>query len=99
MRDIFWTFVRTPEAERDLPGAAKAAEAAGRLFGMLDMQLASREFVAGSLSIADMALGGFVHRWFNLPVERPALPQVRRWYDAMLARPAYAKHVAVLPLT
>jgi len=99
MRDIFWTFVRTPEAERDLPAAARATEAAGKLYAMLDKQLASREYVAGSLSIADMALGGFVHRWFNTPGERPALPNVRRWYETMLARPAYAKHVAVLPLT
>ena len=99
LRDIFWTFVRTPEAERDLANAARAAEAAGRLFGMLDRQLAGRNFVTGQLSIADMALGGFLHRWFNLPVARPDLPNLRRWYETLLARPAYARHVAVLPLT
>ncbi len=99
MRDIFWTFVRTPEAERDLAGAARAAEQAGKLYAMLEAQLAGKAFVAGELSIADMALGGFVHRWFNLPVARPNLPNVRRWYDQMLARPAYARHVALLPLS
>lgn len=99
LRDIFWTYVRTPEAERDLVQAKKAAEQAARLFAMLEARLAGRAFVAGELSIADMALGGFVHRWFHLPVERPELPNVRRWYEAMLARPAYAKNVAVLPLT
>jgi glutathione S-transferase len=99
MRDIFWTFVRTPEAARDLAGAARAAEQAGRLFGVLEAQLAGREFIAGGLSIADMALGGFAHRWFNLPVARPELPRVRGWYERMLARPAYAAQVAVLPLT
>lgn len=99
MRDIFWTFVRTPEAQRDLAKAAAAAEQAGRLFAMLEAQLAGREFVAGGLSIADMALGGFVHRWFHLPVARPELPRVRGWYERMLARPEYARHVALLPLT
>ncbi len=99
LRDIFWTFVRTPEAERDLKQAAVARDNAERLFRMLETRLEGRDFVTGRLSIADMALGGFLHRWFNLPVERPSLPNLRRWYDALLARPAYAKHVAVLPLT
>ena len=99
MRDVFWTFVRTPEAERDLAAANRAATQAAKLFGILDAQLAGRDYLAGELSIADMALGGFVHRWFNLPLERPALANVEAWYARMLARPAYAKHVAVLPLT
>jgi glutathione S-transferase len=99
LRDIFWTFIRTPEAERDLKAAAKARDAAERLFRILEAQLQGRDFIAGPLSIADMAMGGFVHRWFNLPIERPDLLNLRRWYEAMLARPAYAKNVAVLPLT
>jgi glutathione S-transferase len=99
LRDIFWTFIRIPEAERDLKAAAKARDAAERLFRILEAQLQGRDFIAGPLSIADMAMGGFVHRWFNLPIERPDLPNLRRWYEAMLARPAYAKNVAVLPLT
>lgn len=99
MRVIFWTFVRTPEEKRDLAAAEMARRNAVRLWGMVEAQLKGRAFVAGDLSIADMALGGFVHRWFNLPVERPAMPELRRWYDAMLARPAYAQQVAVLPLS
>ena len=99
LRVIFWTFIRTPEAERDLAAVARARDNAERLFGMLEARLEGRGFLAGDLSIADMALGGFLHRWLNLPVERRAMPNLRRWYDRLLARPAYAKTMAVLPLT
>ncbi len=99
MRVIFWTFVRTPEAERDLAAAGRARDAAERLWRIVDAQLAGRNFLAGELSIADMAMGGFLHRWFSLPVARPELPNLRAWYERLLARPAYAAKVAVLPLS
>jgi glutathione S-transferase len=95
MRVIFWTLVRTPEAERDLPGAAKARDAAERLWRIVDAQLAGRDFVAGRFSVADMALGGFLHRWFALPITRPDLPNLRAWYDRLLERTPYRTHVAV----
>jgi glutathione S-transferase len=57
--------------------------------------LEGRVFIAGSFGVADMALGGFLHRWFALPVERPDLPNLRAWYDRLLARTAYRTHVAV----
>jgi glutathione S-transferase len=33
-----------------------------------------------------------------LPIERPALPNVERWFKALTERPAYKKTV-MLPLT
>ena len=95
MRVVFWTLVRTPEAERDLPAAAKARDAAERLWRIVDAQLAGQEFVAGRFGVADIALGGFLHRWFELPIARPDLSNLRAWYDRLLARPAYRTHVAV----
>lgn len=95
MRVLFWTFVRTPEAERDMAAVAKALSQANRLWGMLEAQLATRDYPAGPFSIADMALGGFLHRWFSLPIERAEMPRLRAWYERLLERPAYRKHVAV----
>lgn len=95
MTTIFWTFVRTPEPERDLPGAAKAAAEAARLWAMVAERVAVREFVCGPLTLADIALGVFLHRWYVLPVERPAQPALDAWYARLLARPAYAQHIAV----
>lgn len=95
MRVIFWTLVRTPETERDLPGAARARDAAERLWRIVDARLAGRDFVAGRFGVADMALGGFLHRWFALPITRPDLPNLRAWYDRLLERTPYRTHVAV----
>jgi len=59
-----------------------------RLYGVLDRRLAGREFVAGSLSIADCA----IYPWI-VPHERQGqnladFPNVKRWFEAIAARPA-----------
>jgi glutathione S-transferase len=94
MRVIFWTFVRTPEAERDLSAAARARDSAERLWRMVEARLGETGFIAGGFSIADIVLGCFVHRWFALPVARPDMPVLRGWYERLLHRPAYQAHVA-----
>lgn len=95
MTVIFWTFVRTPEAERDLAAAEKARAEAETLWRMVDRQLQGRDFLIGpQLSVADIALGVYVHRWFALPIARAELPALRGWYGRLLQRPAFAKHCA-----
>lgn len=100
MRVLFWTYVRTPEPERDMAAVTAALPQAGRLWRIVDeVALAERPFLAPSgFSVADIALGGFLHRWFALPIERPELPRLRAWYERLLLRPAYRTHVAV-PMT
>jgi glutathione S-transferase len=96
MTTIFFTWVRIPEPERDYAAAGKARDAAEALWRMLDARLSGQDFIGGgSLSIADIALGPYVHRWFELPIERAELPALRGWYDRLRARPGYAKHCAV----
>ena len=96
MTTIFFTYVRTPEKDRDLAAAAKARDAAEELWRILDAQLAGRDFIAGSaFTIADIALGIQAYRWFNLPIERADLANLRGWYERLGQRPAYRKHVMV----
>lgn len=59
-----------------------------RLYGVLDRRLAEAEFVAGALSIADFAILGWAWRHERHQVDLSDYPQVRRWYDTMMARPA-----------
>ena len=62
---------------------------------ILDAQLARHSYVAGdALTMADIALGNAVHRWFTLPRERPELSHVAQWYARLNARAAYKKHIA-----
>ena len=87
--------VRTPPERRDMAAIHAAASAAGHAWRLLDGVLGTVPYVAGpAFTLADIALGVHVHRWFALDVARPELPRVRAWYEGLLARPAYARHVA-----
>ena len=97
---IFVNLIRTPPDKRDMAAVAAATKEAARIWGMVETRLAGRNFFTGAApSIADIAWGVHVHRWFAMPIERPDLPGLRAWYDRLLARPPYAKHVAQPPLS
>jgi len=67
-----------------------------RLYGVMDRQLARREFLAGEYSIADIATWPWVRvRWLH-KIDLDAFPNVRRWYELMSARPAVQRGVALL---
>ena len=59
-----------------------------RLFGVLDRQLASHEYIAGEYSIADMALWPWVsgYEWSGVSVAE--FPSLERWLALVGARPA-----------
>lgn len=66
-----------------------------RLYGVMDKRLADREFLAGEYTIADMACIGWI-----LPYERQGqdladFPNLRRWFDAVKARPAVQRGLDV----
>jgi len=66
-----------------------------RLYGVLDRRLAESEHLADAYSIADMATYPWVarHEWHR--VELASFPNVRRWYEAVGARPAVGKGMQV----
>jgi GST-like protein len=66
-----------------------------RLYGVLDRRLAGREFVAGDYSIADMAIVGWAKLWERQGMRLEDMPNVARWLEAMKARPAVARGLAV----
>jgi GSH-dependent disulfide-bond oxidoreductase len=70
---------------------------ARRLYGVLDGHLKSQDHLAGAYSIADIATYPWVarHEWHL--VELKDFPSVKRWYDAIGARPAVKKGMAVPP--
>lgn len=95
MRTVFWTLVRTPDEERDMAGLARAAGEAALAWSILDAHLRGNVYVGGAaFTLADIPLGCFAHRWFNLAVARPQLAALQAWYGRLLARPAYAQYVA-----
>ncbi len=76
-------------------GLARYSAETRRLYGVLDRRLAEVEFVAGPLSIADFAILGWAWRHERHKVDLADFPQVRRWYDTLMARPGVKKGFAV----
>jgi GSH-dependent disulfide-bond oxidoreductase len=70
---------------------------AKRLYGVLDRQLAKTPFVAGkNYTIADMAIWPWLRNWKGQGVELDELPNVKRWFAQIEARPAVQRGVQVL---
>ncbi len=66
-----------------------------RLYGVLDKELARKEFLAGSYSIADIATYPWVGRHEGHNVKLEQFPHVKRWFDTISARPAVKRGMVV----
>ena len=87
---------RTYAPETEPYGAERFTNEAGRLYNVMDRRLGEAGFLAGQYSIADMACWPWVrlHRYHGQPFE--AFPNVKRWFDAISARPATQRGMALL---
>jgi len=68
---------------------------ANRLYGVMNIRLVNRPFLAGDYSIADMACWPWI-----VPYERQGqtldeFPNLKRWFETIKARPAVARGFAV----
>jgi len=92
---LFGGLVRTAPDKRDNAAISAAISQAARIWAVLNARLASQSYIAGNdVTLADMAFGPHVHRWFNISFERPDAPHLFAWYQRLLARPAYKAHCA-----
>ena len=66
-----------------------------RLYGVMDARLAEHAYFADEISIADFAILGWAWRHERHRVDLADFPNVKRWYDAMMARPGVARGFAV----
>ncbi|BAQ48376.1 MULTISPECIES: glutathione binding-like protein [Methylobacterium] len=87
-------FLSVDEKDRAY-GLARYQKETHRLYGVLDRRLTGTEFVAGDLSIADFAILGWAWRHARHRVDLAEYPNVRRWYDALMARPAVQRGFSV----
>ena len=68
-----------------------------RLFRVLDSHLKDHEYLAGDYSIADIANWAWVrtHKWSGVAMDD--MPDLKRWTDAIRARPAVLKGIEMPP--
>ncbi len=66
-----------------------------RLYGVLDQRLGEATYLAREYSIADIATYPWVARYDWHRTDLNDFPNVKRWYDAIGARPAVQRGMAV----
>lgn len=94
IRTLFLGIVRTPPEQRDPAALEASRQKTAEALQMLDGHLQRHAFIAGdSFTMGDIPLGAGVWRWMALPIERPDLPNVQRWFDTLAKRPAFATTV------
>lgn len=66
-----------------------------RLYKVLNQQLGQKEYLANDYSIADIATYPWVGRHEIHRIKLEEFPNVKRWFDAVSARPAVQRGMAV----
>ena len=66
-----------------------------RIYGVMNKRLKDREFLAGKYSIADIASIGWATRFERQGQDMNNFPNVRRWMDRLLARPAVKRGIGL----
>jgi glutathione S-transferase len=88
--------VRTAPANQDPVAISQAVAKLDRLLDIAEAQLARGAFLAGDdFTLADIQFGHVLFRYFDIPIARQDRPTLRRYYDALMTRPAFREHVMV----
>jgi glutathione S-transferase len=99
MGALLYGLVRTRPEQRDHAAIEAARRTALAAWTIVEEALGDRPWLAGStLSLAEIALGTLVYRWHALPLERPALSNLKTWYERMRERPGFKAHIEI-PIT
>lgn len=83
-------FLHYNEGKAPFADAWFAAEAK-RLYGVLDRLLEGQDFMCGDYSIVDIATFPWIARFAWQKIDLKDFPNVRRWYQAVAARPAVTR--------
>ena len=93
---VFWRVVRTPTRQRDPHAIAEALARLERFLTIAEHVLASRAFLAADhLTLADIQFGHCLWRYFDIDIDRPALPALQAYHQRLCARDAYRDTVMV----
>ena len=93
---LFVNYWRTPEAQRNPNVIRNFQQRRERSLRLLDAELAKRAYIAGdAFSIADIASGVHLYRYYTMGTPFPALPNIEAWYKRLQNRAAYREHVMI----
>ena len=95
MKPVFWILVRTPPEKRNMAEVEDNRQKLAGYLAMADAHLAKNACLAGNaFTMGDIPLAVLCQRWFNVPIERPPMPNLERWFKTVSARAGFQKHCA-----
>jgi glutathione S-transferase len=98
IRTLFLGLIRTAPEQRDARALEESRLKTAEALGVVETRLSTAPYLGGEdFTMGDIVLGCGIWRWMALPIERPPLPSVQRWFESLTRRPAYQK-VVMLPL-
>ncbi|MDQ0392301.1 glutathione S-transferase family protein [Labrys monachus] len=93
---IFWRAVRTAPKDRDEAAIRRAVGELGARLDIAETRLARHAHLAGeAFTLADIQFGHVLYRYFDMAIERPGHPALRRYYDRLTERAAFREHVMI----
>jgi glutathione S-transferase len=93
---VFWPMIATPSAERHQPTIDRNIEKLKSVAAIFESGVPVGGFFGGAdVCFADMVIGTYLYRYFDMAFDRAETPRLRAYYDRLSARPAYAEHVMV----
>ena len=86
--------VRTPADQQNWDSINAGRQACIDALKTVEQALAEQPYLSGqAFGMGDIPLGCFIYAWFEMPIERPAMPHLEAWYQRLQQRPAYRKAV------
>jgi glutathione S-transferase len=93
---LFWNYWRTPEHQRNANVIRNFQQRTENNLRLLDSELGKRAYIAGDrFTIADIASGVHLYRYYTMGTAFSALPNVEAWYKRLQDRGAYREHVMI----
>jgi glutathione S-transferase len=94
---IFFGTIRTPPDKHDKAAIAAGAKKLAEVHKILDAALEGKSYLVGDrLTLADIALGMYAHRYYANPYfEKAEFPHMKAWYERLRQWPPYKEHVDV----
>ncbi|MBS9719838.1 glutathione S-transferase family protein [Tianweitania sp. BSSL-BM11] len=93
---VFWPIISTKPGQPLPDSFAAAAAKLKQVAAILETGMPEDGFFGGdTVCWADMVIGTYLFRYFDLDFDRAETPKLRAYYDRLTGRPAYAEHVMV----
>ena len=87
LRPLFIQLIRTSPTKRDAAIVSRGESLSLAAARILDARLSDRTFLAGDhFSKGDIPAAATVHRWYELDIHHPEMPNLRRWYELIRQR-------------